>query len=619
MSARSMIRAREREAIRAQRRSSSRLKRTVGSTAAVLGAAAAFAPGADAANFQVTNLTDADPGSLRAAVDLANADADADTITFAPGLNGEITLTTGQIEIDAAVDIQGPGAGTLAVDGDDNDRIFKLDASDVGADRDVVSISGLTLRDAYSSDSGGAIYSYLTDMRLSGLVISTNESGSTGGAIDVERSPVSIVDSAVTGNIAGSGGGAMYTDGDNGATNSQDTVTIRNSVFSGNYASGDGGVFYFDNATGGDILIVGSELSDNETTGTGGAIEFYGHKGSQTIRSSTISGNIAGNDGGGIYFDSDYDDPDGLLIENSTISDNFSDGYGGGLAVENSDGKPVVLRNSTVVGNTSTDGGGGIYRYDFDVTLSSTIVANNSHVGGDAEDLAQRGAATEQFTAGFSLVEDGFADVTVTETPAGSNLTGVDPDLGPLGDNGGVTPTHLPSKTSPVVDAGVANGLTTDQRGLARKADRPENTNATGSDGTDIGAVEVALEPAPEPPDTTVDDAVASIKKTQKQKGKKIKVKLDVSADEAVDVLATGRVKAGKKSYGLKQATTDLTAGETETLTLKPKGKKATKKIVKFLKKGKKAKANLTAVFTDAAGNEVTDTAKAKLKAAKKK
>ena len=619
MSARSMIRAREREAIRAQRRSSSRLKRTVGGTAAALGAAVALAPSADAATFQVTNLTDADAGSLRAAVELADADAAADTITFAPGLTGEITLTSGEIEIDAPLDIQGPGAGTLAVDGNDNSRIFKLDAGDVGSPRDVVSISGLTMRDGYASDGGGALYSFQSDMRLANVVLSTNESTGTGGTIDIEQSPVSIIDSTVTGSKSGSGGGVMYTDGANAETNSQDTITIRNSVFSGSYASGDGGVFYFDNATGGDILIAGSELRGNESTGTGGAIEFYGHKGSQTIRSSTISGNTADRDGGAIYFNSDYDDPDGLLIENSTISDNFSGAQGGGISLENYDGKPVRILNSTVANNTSTGPGGGIYRNDYDVTLSSTIVAGNNSTSGDEDDLAQNASATEQFTAGFSLVEGGFANVTVTETPAGSNQTGVDPDLGPLADNGGATRTHLPSKTSSVVDAGIANGLATDQRGLARKVDRPENTNAAGSDGTDIGAVEVALEPVVPPPDTTVDDAETSIKKTQKQKGKKIKVTLDVSAGEAVDVLATGKVKAGKKSYGLKQAATDLTAGETETLTLKPNGKKATKKIVKFLAKGKKAKANLTAVFTDAAGNEVTDTAKAKLKGKKKK
>jgi Ca2+-binding RTX toxin-like protein len=91
---------------------------------------------------------------------------------------------------------------------------------------------------------------------------------------------------------------------------------------------------------------------------------------------------------------------------------------------------------------------------------------------------------------GFSLIENP-AGATITETPSGSNLTGVDPQLGPLADNGGPTRTLLPALTSPAVDAGIASSLTADQRGLPRTADLSAVANRTGSDATDIGAVEV--------------------------------------------------------------------------------------------------------------------------------
>lgn len=616
MSARSIVRAHERDAKRAARRSTrSRIKRTVGGATVAVGAAAAFAQPADAATFQVLNTGDAGADTLRQAILDANATAAPDTITFAPSVTGEITLTSGEIEIQAPVDIQGPGAGTLAVDGNDNSNIFDLDVGVVGDPRDPVSISGLTLRDGNQAGSGGAIYSYQTDVTLTGTILSGNEASSTGGAIDIEQSPIAIIDSAITGNYSNSGGGAMYTDGDNSATNVQDTVTIRNTLVAENEASGDGGAFYFDNATGGDVLIAASEIRDNTTGGTGGAFEFYGHKGSQTIRNSTISGNNASSDGGGIYFDSDYDDPDGLLVEGSTISGNFSGTRGGGIYVENSDGdggKPVVFRNSTIANNTSTDVGGGIYRGDYDVTLSSTIVADNTSTGSDDDDLGEDPVATDQFTVGFSLIEGGLTNVTATEVPAGSNKTGVDPQLGALGDNGGPTSTHLPAAGSPAIDSGIANGLSIDQRGLPRTVDQSTVPDATGSDGTDIGSVERA-DDSPPPPDTTVEGAAASAKKTQKQ-GKKIKVKLTVAADEAVDVLAKGKVKAGKKNYRLKKVATALAGGDSDKVVLKPKSKRANKKIVKFLAKGRKAKAKLKAVFTDAAGNQVTDTAKVKLK-----
>src|SRR5262249_39691603 len=44
--------------------------------------------------FTVTNLTDHDPGSLRAAILAANANPGADTIQFAHGLHGTITLAS---------------------------------------------------------------------------------------------------------------------------------------------------------------------------------------------------------------------------------------------------------------------------------------------------------------------------------------------------------------------------------------------------------------------------------------------------------------------------------------------------------------------------------------------
>src|SRR5688572_27176164 len=139
-----MIRAHGREAARRNRM---RARRAGTGAAVALGAAVAFAPAADAATFPVTNLNDAGPGSLRDAVAQANLGADLDRVTFAPGLTGTITLTTGQIGIEAAIDIQGPGAGTLAVSGNDNSRIFLLNTDATGSSRDPVSISGLTLTD----------------------------------------------------------------------------------------------------------------------------------------------------------------------------------------------------------------------------------------------------------------------------------------------------------------------------------------------------------------------------------------------------------------------------------------------------------------------------------------
>src|SRR5436190_14502743 len=83
--------------------------------------------------FTVLNLADDGLGSLRAAVLAANTSRGADVIDFAPGLTGTIGLTTGQLDITDAVTIDGPGAGVLAVSGNDASRVFRI-GSGVAAD-----------------------------------------------------------------------------------------------------------------------------------------------------------------------------------------------------------------------------------------------------------------------------------------------------------------------------------------------------------------------------------------------------------------------------------------------------------------------------------------------------
>jgi hypothetical protein len=96
------------------------------------------------------------------------------------------------------------------------------------------------------------------------------------------------------------------------------------------------------------------------------------------------------------------------------------------------------------------------------------------------------------------LIEDDFG-ATLT---GASNITGVDPQLLPLANNGGPTQTHKLATTSPAIDAGSnSKGLLSDQRGggFVRTFNDPGVPNA--ADGTDIGAFE--LQPPPVPPQVT--------------------------------------------------------------------------------------------------------------------
>src|SRR4051794_41911936 len=58
--------------------------------------------------FTVLNLNDGGAGSLRAALAAADAHTGADTVVFAPGLRGTVTLTGGELSIADSVTVNGP-------------------------------------------------------------------------------------------------------------------------------------------------------------------------------------------------------------------------------------------------------------------------------------------------------------------------------------------------------------------------------------------------------------------------------------------------------------------------------------------------------------------------------
>src|SRR5262249_42454488 len=96
----------------------------------------------------VSNLNDdSSPASLRAASAQANADGGGDTVVFAQGLSGTITLTQGPLEFTAGsgtTDLE--GGSQITVSGNTQSQIFRVD---VGAS---VRIGGLTLQEGAGSN-----------------------------------------------------------------------------------------------------------------------------------------------------------------------------------------------------------------------------------------------------------------------------------------------------------------------------------------------------------------------------------------------------------------------------------------------------------------------------------
>ncbi|MFA6957698.1 MAG: right-handed parallel beta-helix repeat-containing protein [Thermoanaerobaculia bacterium] len=451
------------QGIRRNEKRDTRIALTIsGGAALTLGVA--LSPGLEAATFTVTNLNDAGAGSLRQAIVDANGAAGADVVAFQAGLTGTITLTTGQLEITDSADVQGPGASSLTVSGNNASRIFYLySASLTPID---VTISGLTITGG-NAPNGGGVYLYGEHLTLDNVVIGGNTASSDGGGVwadGYQTMTLTIRNSMITGNTAGIDGGGIYIE------DTEDIgglVLIENSVISGNSAADDGGGIYFYDPDD-DVTIRDSTISGNSAGDAGGGIYLYSpDNGLFTIRGTTISGNTAAA-GGGVFL---YSPDHGGSFENSTISGNQATaGNGGGIYLYNL--YNFAAHHLTVSGNSASGNGGGIFLYAT-LPLDNSIVANNT--AGVNNDLGNGDAGGVDLS--YSLIES--PDSANINDIVG-NVFNQDPQLGALANNGGPTMTQLPAAASPVVNTG-SSAFTVDQRGVTRPVGA----------AVDMGAVEV--------------------------------------------------------------------------------------------------------------------------------
>jgi hypothetical protein len=211
----------------------------------------------------------------------------------------------------------------------------------------------------------------------------------------------------------------------------------------------------------GNATIKGLTIKNGFHHAVGGGI-FNG--GTLTLSNSTVSGNTSHTAGGILNAGLGT-----LTLTNSTVSGNYATGApAGGIYNEGT----LTVTNSTLSGNSAPYAGGGIYNEGL-ATLKNTIVAN-SPSGENCFGTITNG--------GYNLDSGTSCDFGTTN----NSLSGVDPMLGLLADNGGPTQTHALQPSSPAVDAGTNTGCPArDQRGAART-----DGDKDGSVVCDIGSFE---------------------------------------------------------------------------------------------------------------------------------
>ncbi|QDT94092.1 hypothetical protein [Gimesia algae] len=130
--------------------------------------------------FTVVNANDSGEGSLRDAIEPANANAGADMISFNASLAGQTIVLTDELLISDDLTITGLGADQLTLDGNGDSRIFNSDDGDRNTTI-TVELSGLTLTNGYA-DFGGAIYNS-EFLSVADMTITENEAIRSGGGI----------------------------------------------------------------------------------------------------------------------------------------------------------------------------------------------------------------------------------------------------------------------------------------------------------------------------------------------------------------------------------------------------------------------------------------------------
>ncbi len=416
----------------------------------------------------VTILDDEDDGNL-APNDISLREAivhsqDGSTISFDNSLkNKTILLTRGELSIDKNLTIQGFNNGQLTIDGNNKSSVFNINNLDKSVD---VTIDNLTITGGNARNQDGSGIRNTENLTINNSIITGNSTTGSGGGISNFGSVTTINNSVISNNSAAERGGGINIDFPY-TVNNNPAVIINNSLISNNSAAGGGGGIY--NNSGG-LRINDSTIDQNTASGSGGGINSDS---TTKIIDSTISNNQADSGAG---FNSSGFDSDSTFI-NSTISGNTAKVNGGGIFVSTEYGYHTVT-NSTITNNSAPDGA-GIDQSSAIANITSSIIAGNV----DNNDVNGAGI----ISGGNNLIGNGdgapdFVNLFNGDLVGTANKP-IDPQLGELKDNGGNTFTHALLPESIAINTGSnPEKLTTDQRG--------KGFERVLFDASDIGAFE---------------------------------------------------------------------------------------------------------------------------------
>ena len=358
--------------------------------------------------------------------DMTGADVAASTtLTGNAALGGDWVLErqTGSIELGAGFEpaVMDDFAGTLQVftATDATSLVGAINTANGNAQVDTINLAGnitLTAVDNVTDGPNG-LPSILADggntLTINGMGnrIARDAAAPNFRLLHVALgAELEVNETTLSGGIADTGSVIILLPADSGgAIFNRGTVTINNSTISGNSALNDGGGVY------------STASAANAAT--------------VTINNSLISGNTAGDNGGGlansVFVGGGGPLPNAsrMIVTNSTISGNMAnDGGGVSNFGQNGDNSAVMtLTNSTISGNTATFTGGGVYNRGQSALFGATVTLANSTVTQNTVTHATFGRGGGIFNTGFFAANAGR--VVLGNSIVAQNTASIEPDV----------------------------------------------------------------------------------------------------------------------------------------------------------------------------------------------
>jgi CSLREA domain-containing protein len=250
------------------------------------------------ATLNVTTVADTFDGncapsdcSLRDAIWVANAlgsGAAAPTIVLPAGVYRLARIgaglpedqgTSGDLDITAAMTIQGAGVGMTVIDANGIDRAIHILAARAAP----VALSGMTIRGGNTPQGGGGVLNDGAALTLDRVAIQSNVVALDGGGLLNLHGSATLSNTQVAGNLAIGRGGNIA---------NQSTLSADHSEISHGDAARGAGVW-----NAGALQLRTSTLSGNIATAEGGAIASEAGAGDVTLVGLTIAGNSAASGG----------------------------------------------------------------------------------------------------------------------------------------------------------------------------------------------------------------------------------------------------------------------------------------------------------------------------------